>query len=367
MKNKLIIASAWSWKTTFLVEEALKEKKWRILITTYTEANGEEIRKKIIEKNKYIPSNITVQTWFSFLLQHGVKPFQFYLYSKKINSLILVNWQSGFKNSKGQVVSFSEKKDIEKHYFTQDSKIYSDKLAKFVYRCNEKSKGKVMNRIERIYSHIFIDEVQDLAGYDLELLILLFKSSINILLVGDPRQGTYSTNLSQKYAQYRKKNIITFLENKKTLLCVDKTLLQINYRCNQKICDLSDKLFPNFPRTISGNKIIDHHSWIFFIRKKDINRYLWEFWPMQLRNDNRVKIENDYPVMTYWSVKWLSFDRVLIYPTQPFLEWIKNNNPLADMSRAKVYVALTRARHSVAIVYDFNDNDYFENISKFKF
>lgn len=30
----------------------------------------------------------------------------------------------------------------------------------------------IINRLSRIYSHIFIDEVQDLAGYDLELIKL---------------------------------------------------------------------------------------------------------------------------------------------------------------------------------------------------
>ena len=49
--NRLLIAAAGSGKTTFLVDEALKQKEGKILITTYTQANEEEIRKKIIEKN----------------------------------------------------------------------------------------------------------------------------------------------------------------------------------------------------------------------------------------------------------------------------------------------------------------------------
>ena len=48
--NRLLIAAAGSGKTTFLVDEALKQKEGKILITTYTQANEEEIRKKIIEK-----------------------------------------------------------------------------------------------------------------------------------------------------------------------------------------------------------------------------------------------------------------------------------------------------------------------------
>lgn len=76
MSNKLIIAAAGSGKTTHLVNEALKIKESRVLITTYTEANEREIRKKFFELNGCIPNNITIQTWFSFLIQHGVKPYK---------------------------------------------------------------------------------------------------------------------------------------------------------------------------------------------------------------------------------------------------------------------------------------------------
>lgn len=74
MSNKLIIAAAGSGKTTHLVKEALKITDSRVLITTYTEANENEIKKKFYAINGCIPENITIQTWFSFLIQHGVKP-----------------------------------------------------------------------------------------------------------------------------------------------------------------------------------------------------------------------------------------------------------------------------------------------------
>src|SRR3990167_7615307 len=108
--NKLIIAAAGSGKTTFLVDQALKQQGSRVLITTYTEANEAEIRKRIIEKNKCIPDNITVQTWFSFLLQHGARPDQGILFKKDINGMLLVNEQSGlkYKTSKGIPVYYKE-------------------------------------------------------------------------------------------------------------------------------------------------------------------------------------------------------------------------------------------------------------------
>ncbi|WP_424769430.1 UvrD-helicase domain-containing protein [Paenibacillus sp. sgz302251] len=53
--------------------------------------------------------------------------------------------------------------------------------------------------MSKIFSHIFIDKIQDLAGYDLEIVKLLLKSRSNILFVGDPRQVTYLTHIERKY------------------------------------------------------------------------------------------------------------------------------------------------------------------------
>ena len=73
--NKLIIAAAGAGKTTFLVKEALKCQN-RVLITTFTTENEKEIRNKFVRECGCIPGHVTIQTWFSFLLQHGVKPYQ---------------------------------------------------------------------------------------------------------------------------------------------------------------------------------------------------------------------------------------------------------------------------------------------------
>ena len=75
VKNKLFIAGAGCGKTTFIIENALKIKDKKVLITTYTDNNECSIKNKIIEKNGFIPNNIKVQTWFSFLIQHGAKPY----------------------------------------------------------------------------------------------------------------------------------------------------------------------------------------------------------------------------------------------------------------------------------------------------
>jgi superfamily I DNA/RNA helicase len=367
-QNKLIVAAAGAGKTTFLVNEALKIKEERVLITTYTQANEAEIRKKIIEVNQCIPPNIIVQTWFSFLLQHGVRPFQGGFFEKEITGLILVNNQSGLKYYfKGKPIYFSEENEFERHYFTKDTKIYSDKISKFVFRCNSNSAGAVIERLCKIYSHIFIDEVQDLAGYDLELLKLLFKASSNTLLVGDPRQGTYSTNSSAKNKQFKKAAIINFFEEDSLGIETDTTSLTTNYRCNELICNLSNKLFTDLPPTTSGNNVITTHDGVFLVRETDIDEYLKTYSPVQLRENVKTEVNANNRVMNFGESKGLSFDRVLIYPTNPILKWLADNeSELAPTSRSKLYVALTRARHSVAIICNYADTLVIDGIQKWK-
>ncbi len=352
--NKLIIASAGSGKTTLLAKQAL-EAKGRVLITTFTIANELEIKKKIVKLNGFIPSHVTVQTWFSFLLQHGVKPYQGQLFPKRIKGMILINGQSAR--------FISEEKDFEKHYFTKDRHIYSDKLAKFVVKCNAASKGAVVDRLARIYSNIFIDEVQDMAGYDLDFLKLLLKSTSFILLVGDPRQGTYSTNNSSRGKKFRRGEIVHFFEDLSIGVETDDTMLTTNWRCNEGICNLADKLFPEFKPTKSGNCEITGHDGVFFVRWKDLKMYLEKFTPFQLRYDSRTITDPTYDVSNFGESKGQEHFRVLIYSPKTVIKWLEGkSNTLAPTTRSKFYVALTRAFHSVASVYDFKSETSIEGI-----
>lgn len=81
--------------------------------------------------------------------------------------------------------------------------IQKNKVSELAYKCNADSSGKVIERLEEIYSHIFFDELQDYAGWDLELLLLLFSSVIPTTCVGDYKQATFRTNNSLKNKQFR--------------------------------------------------------------------------------------------------------------------------------------------------------------------
>ncbi len=360
MNNKVIIAAAGSGKTTHLVEEALKITDKKVLITTFTIAAGKEIRGKIIDINGYFPDNITVQTWFSFLLQHGVRPYQKNAFDCDIKGMDWVKERS--------VPRIPEYKIT--HYINSGNKnIYSDKVSKFTIKCNRESGGKVIERLSKIYAHIFIDEVQDLSGYDLCFLELLFNSNINILLVGDPRQSTYLTSNSPKNTQYAGFGIIEFFkkfENRNLL--IDTQSLTVNHRSIPAICDFSNKLFPDYPPTQQGGTALSGHDGLFLVRQSDVAQYLEQYEPMQLRDRTTTKnINTNFSVMNFGESKGQAFKGVLIYPTGPIKDWLKDNtSTLASTSRSKLYVAITRAKYSVAFVYDYKDGETIDGVNRYQ-
>jgi DNA helicase-2/ATP-dependent DNA helicase PcrA len=364
-ENKLIIASAGSGKTTHVIEQAMKIREDRVLITTYTEANELEIRKKF----GVIPKNITTQTWFSFLLEHGVRPYQSYILEEKVSGMLLVNSPSGIKSRNGKYpVYFGEEDDPRRHYLTNDGQIYSDKISKFVFMSNKKSGGLVFQRLSQIYKYIFIDEVQDLAGYDLELIKLLMKENINVCLVGDPRQVTYLTHHPRKYPKYTEGKIKEFITNelpKKTRCEIDEKTLVVSHRNNQKICDFSSKLYPNLMPSHSCKcdvcvRIREvKNAGIFFVSPDDIESYLTEKHAIQLRWDVRVNTSLSTKSLNIGNSKGLGFDHVLIYLTKAMHAWLLDNEAkLSPVARAKLYVAITRARHSVAFVTVYRSTEY---------
>lgn len=357
MGNKLIIASAGSGKTTYIINQALKISDKRVLITTFTEANEQEIRKKFIELNGIIPSNIVVQTWFSFLIEHGVKPYQSCLFDGDVTGLQLVNAQSAlkFKGKYGPV--YHKETDVRNHYFNRNGQIFSDKLSKFVIKVNSASNGYVISRLAKIYPCVFIDEVQDMAGYDLEFIKLLFESNIQVTMVGDPRQVTYLTHYDKKHKKYLDGKIEDFISNdcKKLDVCIDKTSLNKTFRNRKEICLFANTIFNEYEGCQWVEKDSTQHDGMFFVKKSDIDNYLEHYKPIQLRDKVSVKTNERYIAMNFGVSKGLTFERTLIYPTKKMLDWIQDNNvELPFPTRAKFYVAVTRALHSVGIVVDDN-------------
>lgn len=361
--NRIIIAAAGSGKTTYLVEQAMKVSIGRVLITTYTESNEAEIRQKFFDLVGRVPAHVTITTWFSFLIAHGVKPFQGCLFDFDVAGMVFAVSQSGIKTVvSGRPIPYAES-EFRRHFFDRTGRVFSDKLPKLVIRCNEKSGGAVIDRIARIFPHIFVDEVQDLAGYDLEILAAVSRSPARLLMVGDPRQVTYLTHHEKKYKKYADGGIVKFVrdELRKVSFVVDDTTLCRSHRNSALICAASSRLYPALPAATACEcekcrTGTPPHSGLFLVKPSDYAHYMGRVRPMQLREKSTsAGIDPCMPVMNFGESKGRGFDHVMIVPTKPMRAWLKDSAyTLAAQSRARFYVAMTRARHSVAIATDWD-------------
>jgi DNA helicase-2/ATP-dependent DNA helicase PcrA len=363
--NRLVIAAAGSGKTTYLVEEALKIRDQRVLITTYTDSNEAEIRQKFFDVVGHVPANVVIMTWFSLLITHGVMPFQGGVFDFPVRGMLLVQTPSGIRytNSQGIGVPWPED-DIANHFFDTRGRVFSDKLSKLAIRCNDQSGGAVIDRLGRVFPHVFVDEVQDLAGCDLDILEALARSPVRLLMVGDPRQVTYLTHHERRYAKYTNGGIADFLATlpQKLKIEVDDASLNQSHRNNAAICAVSSRLFPGLAATQACDCATcrnppSAHAGVFILRISDYAHYVATVRPMQLRDKiTSTGVDPSSPVMNFGESKGRGFDHVIIMPTTPMQKWLVDpNSDLAAQSRAKFYVALTRARHSVAIAMNWKE------------
>ena len=213
------------------------------------------------------------------------------------------------------------------------------------------------------FACVFVDEVQDLAGYDLDILAALARSSARLLMVGDPRQVTYLTHHERRYQKYADGGIVAFLREelpRKVLVEIDETSLNRTHRNSAAICAVSSRLFPALPAGQAcqcvgcrGNPLVG--AGVFVLRTADYAHYLASVRPMQLRDSiNSAGVDTGSPVMNFGESKGRGFDHVVVLPTTPMKKWLVDpTSELKAQSRAKFYVALTRGRLSVAVAMDW--------------
>lgn len=341
--NRVILASAGSGKTTSIVDEACKARDCRSELITYTLNGRAELSDKAYYLFKSIPPHVRISTWYTFVLQHFVRPYQAHLHPKRVST---INFQRG-RTARGV-----KKTNIGQYFFSGDKqdRLRLDKVTDFACELVDKTKGLPIDRYRAIIDHLYIDEAQDLSGYDLELVEMLLKAGLRITMIGDCRQATYTTNDSPKNKAYVGVNIVKkFVEWEKA------GLLQIehqahSHRCVQEICDFADKFHPDFKNTQSLNKTVTGHDGVFAVRQSDVAAYCEKYIPQPLRYDRRTK-NAPANAMNYGAVKGMTFERTLIFPHGPLLKYLATGD-LKDAGKeiAKLYVAVTRARQSAAYV-----------------
>ena len=340
--SEVLIAAAGSGKTHRLIEEALADSSARVLITTYTRENLAEIEARLWKAAGGRPHHVSVATWYEFLLRDGVKPYQSYM--TDILTVRSINFVTD-----PLATRYFKKSDFSKYYLDKSSNVYSDVVSDLVCAIDAASSGRVVKRIESLYDVILIDEMQDLAGWDLELAELLMKSGSRVLMVGDPRQAVYATNRSNKNSSFKGANILGWVNARERAGDCTTTTLSRSSRCNQPICDFADGLYPGLPRTTSSNSDSVEAMGVHLVHIDDVDEYRARFAPQALRW-NKTNKGAGPNALNLGEVKGREFDRVLIFPTPKMTAYIENATSLSDGIASRFYVGVTRAKHSVGIV-----------------
>lgn len=356
LNNKVIISAAGSGKTFKICENAMKNLTTdnKVLLITYTNRGKEALINEFKKQNfGVIDKNVIIKTWFQFLLSDWIKPYQASFF-KDINLIKSFD----FSNAYG----FINKKPTSSpsRYITKSKNILSNEASRLALLLNDKSTHAVISRLERIYNNIYIDEVQDLSGDDINILEILFDSKINIFCVGDPKQSTYKTYNTNKFKNKTGKNIFQYFESLNSDSIVEMAVDNKSRRCNADICKLANMIHPNEPLIESLKDESDFHKGVYIISSDDVKEYYNNYRPIILRYDKRTKCEY-HDVINYGVSKGLTFDRTLIYPNKPLTKLILKGTNLS--SPEKYYVAATRAKHSVCIVLDnTKKNELFSSI-----
>lgn len=344
MANRLILAVAGSRKTQGIVDHcASLTCERRAVIVTYTQRNQTELRARLRDCGGGRPT-IVVTGWFTFLLREFARPFI----------------PLKFPEARVRGFNFDGRPHMYaagiNRFLDQDGAVYKSELGRLAYELIIASDGASIRRLECMYDEIHIDEVQDLSGYDWEVVDALLRSRLDVQMVGDIRQAVLSTNpRGQKNKKYAYAEVIGWFREREAAGLIEIVENSTTWRCRPEIAHFSDSIFDSswpFPQTASMNHRVTGHDGVFLVHPKNVFEYMARYRPQCLRDsaNSGKKLNLDY--MNFGQAKGATFSRVLVVPTDGIQQFVKSGKVLAPVSAARFYVAVTRAEQSVAIVLD---------------
>jgi len=321
---------AGSGKTSFIVS-ALSSVR-RTLILTYTDNNVKNLKQKIYNKFGYMPENIVLLSYFTFLYSFCFKPFLWSDYRcSGINWEFPPEWTSKMKRTD------------RRFYIDGTKKLYHNRIAKLLE--TEGVLPFIIKRLEKYYDCVFIDEIQDFGGHDFNFLKTLAAAKVDSLFVGDfyqhtfdtSRDGNINTNLHESYEKYKDR----FCDMG---LTVDENTLVSSYRCSPTLCDfVSDSLEIRMRSHRTDSTIID-----LIDKKIDAERILI--------CEKTVKLfYQKHSAYHCYSRNWGEskgddhYDDVCVVLNETTLKKYHKNKlqELPSQTRNKLYVACTRTRNNL--------------------
>ncbi|WP_130860763.1 MULTISPECIES: RNA helicase [Bacillaceae] len=312
MDKLMIHAVAGAGKTSSLLEQLNSEK--RVAVITYTQANQETLRRKLIKKFGHFPNNIHIFGLFEFLYGFCYRPLQ----SKHpLNGICFDRppmFLKGYHNSSGQ--------------------IYSNQLSRFLLL----EKLPYLERIDYFFDHLYIDEVQDLTSDDFDWLMSLSELQIPVTLVGDFYQSTFA---SSRRGNKGRGVFATYKEYKnrfaKEGYFFDDELLVASHRCSNSVSSfVTDKL-----RIKMDSHRQDRTQIKYLEDTKEIKAVLDNDKVTKLfyQNSNKYSLNCN----NWGNSKGLSYSSVCVVLNPTTLKKYPDNlHTLATQTLRKFYVACTR-------------------------
>lgn len=334
MDKRVMLAVAGAGKTTHIIDSLSAEK--RSLIVTYTNANYHNLQKKINEKYNYNwPENVVLMRYFPFLYNFCFKPFL----SDIVNAKGIT-----FKPNPNQYANHIR----PEYYMNHERYLYSNRISQLIEV--QKVVDLVKNRIQTYFDEFIIDEVQDIAGRDFNLLKTLMTTNVNMLFVGDFYQHTFDTSRDgsvnnslfsdiSKYKDIFSKNGFT----------VDTQTLSNSWRCSKSLCSyISD----NLNIIINSNRSAGDDTFISYVEDSStIKNIIKDKNIIKLHYQNAANYGSDHK--NWGETKGEDdYTDVCILLNQTSFKKFKEQqlHTLPPQTKNKLYVALTRARGNVYIV-----------------
>jgi len=363
LTNYLFIACAGAGKTTRIVKEAIQltNEGKKVLVITYTRSNQNELLVKFSELGGIRNELFVVKGWYAFLLEDIIRPYQQSIFKERISGIFLNSSNPHIRKGR-QVPGTGEKVNgtyNDKHFLNSKGQAHTEFISKLACRILKESKVNIGNRISAIYDRVYLDETQDFAGWDFELIKKLAKAKeLEVHAVGDFRQTVYHTTSAPKKPASSAEKLDAYQK-----MGFQVSQLADCWRSTPEVCSLADTVHQGegYAPTVSKVSIPTPktHNGIFYVSSQDVDSYIKQHNPLILRYSSATGKDLDIHdnLMTFGDSKGLTCDNVLILPTEPMLKFLKGlKDPFAKSStgtsKNKFYVAITRARYSVAFIVD---------------
>ena len=158
-----------------------------------------------------------------------------------------------------------------------------------------------------------------------------------------------------KFKKYNNGNIDEFIKDncEQSNFYIDTTTLNTCRRCHKDIVIFMNNFYKKYDNLLTNEITYNTHQGIFVVRSNDVNAYLKKYCPIQLRYNKIKHVNTNFNALNYRETKGCTYDRTLIYPTKDLENYLKDKKEISKINtKNAIYVALSRAINSVAIVYD---------------